>query len=99
MEGACAPSNKKPYLHLDEHYWGAFQRNHNVRGAGAIGPLQVAATILTLWFKHSKKGKPTAEQAQEVLDTINLIDTNFKRTLGRSSWLQYRNKKISLNPA
>ena len=99
VQGACSPSNKEPYLHLDEHYWEAFQRNHNVMGRGAISHLQVAATLLTLWFKHIKKGKPTAEQAQVVLNTINLKDTNFKRTLGRSSWLQYRDNNISINPA
>ena len=99
VQGACSPSTEEPYLHLDKHYWEAFQKNHNVHGRGAIGPLQVAATLLVLWFECAGLGKPSAKQALCVLDTINLTDQNYARTLTRCSWLQYRNKEIRVNPA
>lgn len=99
VQGACGPSMEEPYLNLDKHYWESFQKNNNVRGRGAIGPLLVAGTLLALWFEYNRMGKPTASQALAVLDTIDLTDLNYNRTLNRCSWLQYRDKNILLNPA
>lgn len=99
VQGACSPSMEEPYLHLDKHYWEAFQKNHSVRGRGAIAPLQVAGTLLAIWFEYTNMGKPSAEQVLAVLDTINLSDLHYTRTLSRCSWLQYRKKEILINPA
>ena len=99
VQGACSPSMEEPYLHLDKHYWEAFQKNHSVRGRGAIAPLQVAGTLLALWFEYTNMGKPSAKQVLAVLDTINLSDLHYARTLSRCSWLQYRKKEILINPA
>lgn len=99
VQGACSPSTEEPYLHLDKHYWEAFQKNNSVRGRGAIAPLQVAGTLLAIWFEYTNMGRPSAGQVLAVLDTINLSDSNYARTLNRCSWLQYRKKEIIINPA
>jgi hypothetical protein len=99
LQGACSPSKGEPYLHLNAHYWEAFQKNHSVLGRAAIAPLQVAGTLLALWFECAKMGKLSSVQALAVLETLNLRDQNYARTLNRCSWLQHRNKEILINPA
>jgi len=99
VEGACAPLGQEPYLQLDPPYWEAFQKNHKVRGPGAIAPLQVVGTLLALWFKYGELGKPTVRQALVILESLGLQDKHTNRTLSNCSWLQQRDKNIIINPA
>lgn len=100
MEGACAPSKTSPYLTLDMHCWNAMKEQTPPRGPGSISPIAVAATLLALWMKTAKLGTATQAEAQKVLGTINLRDSNAARSIQAAEWLQGRaGGVIVLNPA
>ena len=99
FEGACAPSKKPPYIHLDEQYWEVLKTNTPMRGRGAISSVVLSATLLSLWFKQAGLGQPSPAQAGKVERTINLEDKARTRSLKNCSWLQIRKGKIGINPA
>lgn len=99
LEGACSPTTTPPFLHLDELYWEAFRQGMPERGRNAIGPMQLAGTLLALWFKQANLGNPSQAQAQAVLQTINLRDKNPSRAIQNCQWLQPRNGGFQINPA
>jgi hypothetical protein len=100
LEGACAPSEEEPFLHLDVHCWEEFKRQVPSAGRAAMSPIVLAATLLTLWFRAAGLGNPTQAQAQGVLRTIGVEDKNPSRGIQRAEWLQSRpGGAILLNPA
>jgi hypothetical protein len=100
LVGACEPSMESPHLHLDEKCWAAFKRNTGLRGPSAIGPTQLAGTLLCLWFKYAGiKGKPSQAQALEVLENLGVTDKNSSRSIKNCGWLQNRPDGIQINPA
>lgn len=100
VEGACSPSDEAPFIHLDEHCWESFKQNTPPRGPKAVAAINLAATLLCLWFKHSgQDGNPTPAQAKAVLDTIGVSEKNPSRAVKNCEWLQSRAGGIQLNPA
>jgi hypothetical protein len=100
LEGALSPSDSEPFIHLNPHCWEAFKKNTPVRGQGAVSPIALAGTLLSLWFQHAgRPNPPSMAQAQLVLGTINLRDQNPGRGIGNSEWLQLRSGSIVINPA
>jgi hypothetical protein len=100
VQGSCAPVGDEPYLHLDSHCWESFKKNTPARGPQGIGPLQLAGTLICLWFKHAGiEGRPTQAQAQAVLGTIGMVDKNPSRAMKNCEWLQMRAGSILINPA
>lgn len=100
LTGACSPSAEAPYLHLDVRCWEALKKNTPERGADAISPIVLAATLLALWSRAANLGTPTQAQAQAVLETIHLRDSNPSRAIKGCDWLQSRARgTIVLNPA
>lgn len=100
VAGACGPSAEAPFVHLDQRYWEALRQKTGSRGIDAIAPVALAATLLAIWFKHSKQAaNPTLQQCQEVLSTIGLRDQNAARSLRNADWLQSRNGSVQVNPA
>lgn len=100
VQGACSPELEPPYLHLDPKSWEAFRRNTPKRGASAIGPILVAATLQCLWFKYGAiEGKPTQALAKQALDTIGAKDPNASRSIKNCEWLQSRADGLVLHPA
>ena len=97
--GAANPTLEEPHIHLDHPYWEAFKRNTPKRGDGAIPPITLAATALALWSKHAKSIVVNVAAAQKVLKTIGIEDHNPNRGLKNCSWLQYRDTRITINPA
>lgn len=99
LEGACSPTLDSPFLQLDPHCWEAFRKGLPERGRNAIGPMQLAGTLLALWFRHARLGNPTQAQGQAVLDTIGVTDKNPSRAIRNCEWLQLRNGNFQVNPA
>lgn len=100
LEGACAPGNEPPYLHLDVHCWEEFKKNTPSRGRNSVAAISLAATLLALWFKHAGiEGRSTQTQAKAVLDTIGLTEPNPSRSIKNAEWLQSRGGGILINPA
>lgn len=101
VQGACDPQSADPFLILDHDAWEAFKTQLGDRGAHAVAPAAAAATLLALWFKSSSgQANATQAQAQAVLKSINVRDTNAARGVRRSEWLQARaGGQIILNPA
>lgn len=98
--GACDPSLSDPYLTLDLHHWEAMRRDLPSRGAKAIAPIQLAASILCLWARHAGIGAVTQIMAQNVLANISGKDPNPGRGLDSSDWLQRKQGGvITINPA
>lgn len=101
LQAACDPRSNEPYLILDHSAWEAFKDQLGDRGLHAVAPAAAAATLLALWFKNSNgQANATQAQAQAVLKSINVRDTNAARGVKRSEWLQARaGGQIILNPA
>lgn len=98
--GACDPTEAEPYLRLDVHHWEQMKKDLPMRGPKAIPPIVLAASILCLWARHSSHGVVTQSQAQGVLATIGLRDSNATRGIQSAEWLQGRpNGQIVLNPS
>jgi hypothetical protein len=100
VEGACSPTMDAPYLQLDLHCWEAMKRKVPERGPGSVSPVNLAATLLALWFRSAGLGNPTQSQALAVLGTIGVSDKNPSRSIKNTSSLQGRpGGQIVLNPA
>jgi len=100
VRGACDPSVDEPYIHLDRRSWETFKKNTPARGPNAVAGVNLAGTLLCLWFKTlGKKDKPAQAQALAVLDTIGVQDRNPSRALQNCDWLQSRGGTIQINAA
>lgn len=100
VQGACAPEESPPYMHLDHHYYEAFRRNTPRRGRSAIPNVTLAGTLLALWFKHAKlENGVEVGHIQQVLQNLSVDGPNAARSLKNCPWLQYRSSRVSLNPA
>lgn len=100
VEGACSPSDEAPFIHLDDGCWESLKKNTPERGSKAVAAINLAATLLCLWFKHSGQDvNPTAVQAKAVLQTIGVSEKNPSRAVKNCEWLQSRGGGIQLNPA
>ena len=99
VTGACSPSTATPYLHLDQHCWEALKKNTPIKGPGSVSPTTLAATLLVLWMERLGPTKPTVENVDAVLNTIDLEDRNAVRAVKNCQWLQYRDGTILFNPA
>lgn len=100
LVGACAPSKESPYLTLDMHCWNSLKEQTPPRGLGSVSPMALAGTLLALWMQVAKLGTATQAEAQKVLKTINLRDTNAARSIKGTDWLQGRSGGvIVINPA
>jgi hypothetical protein len=99
--GACNPSFDPPYIFLDDYSWEELKKNTPPRGPKAVPQIALAASLLNLWFKHSKVSvRPTINQCQEVLATIHLpVDKNVNRSIKNTRWLQKREKELVINPS
>jgi hypothetical protein len=98
--GACDPSVTDPFVTLDSHHWEAMRRDLPSRGAKAIAPIQLAASVLCLWARHAGIGAVTQAMAQNVLANIAGRDPNPGRGLDSSDWLQRKQGGVvTINPA
>lgn len=98
--GACDPSVTDPFVTLDSHHWEAMRRDLPSRGAKAIAPIQLAASVLCLWARHAGIGAVTQSMAQNVLANIAGRDPNPGRGLDSSDWLQRKQGGVvTINPA
>jgi hypothetical protein len=97
--GACDPSTEAPYIRLDKHYWTSFRNVLPGRGQGAIAPLTIALTLLSLWFETARLANPTMEAGKIVLGQIGVRDRNPKQALNNCQWLRDRDGGVSINPA
>lgn len=89
--GALNPSRESPFLHLDRHCWAALKKGTGQRGPNAMNPTAVAGTLLALWLKSAGLDvQATQALAQEVLDTIDIVDKNPSRGVKNAKWLQGR---------
>ncbi|MEO8187298.1 MAG: hypothetical protein ABI580_08050 [Burkholderiaceae bacterium] len=100
LVGACEPTREPPYLVLDAKSWEAFKKNTPPRGLNSVAGLQLAGTLLCVWFKHGGiTGRPTQAQALAVLGSIGVTDKNPSRSIKNCTWLQSRPDGIQINPA
>ncbi|QNH15551.1 hypothetical protein HEP74_00674 [Xanthomonas sp. SS] len=98
--GACDPSAADPFVTLDSHHWEAMRRDLPSRGAKAMSPIQLAASVLCLWARHAGIGSVTQSMAQNVLANIGCRDPNPGRGLDSSDWLQRKQGGVvAINPA
>ena len=100
VEGACSPSDEAPFIHLDDHCWESFKKNTPPRGPKSVSSINLAVTLLCLWFKHSdREGNPSQAEAQAVLGTIGISENNPSRAVKNCEWLQSRENGIRINSA
>ena len=100
LKGAIDPTTESPYIHLDRHCWEALKKQTPQRGIGAISPVGLVGTLLSLWFTAADLGNPTQKHAHEVLNGIGINDKNPTRGIKSTNWLQGRQGGvIVLNPA
>lgn len=100
LVGACAPAKESPYLTLDMHCWNTLKEQTPPRGQGSVSPMALAGTLLALWMQTARLGNATQAEAQKVLGTINLRDSNAVRSIKSTEWLQGRaGGVIVVNPA
>ena len=96
LEGAAAPSEQAPFIHLDHKYWEALK---SINGLARTPPPVLAASMLLLWDRHAKIGGITLKTCNGVLKTIDLTAKNAARGFKNCDWLQLRGNSIKLNPA
>lgn len=99
LQGACRPDMEPPYIHLDKYRWQELKDELPSRGPNAIPSIVIVASILVLWMEEIGDEKPTVDDAQDVLDTIDTRDRNPGRGISNCEWLQLRNEQIVLDPA
>lgn len=100
LVGACDPAPAEPYLRLDVHHWEQMKKELPMRGPKAVAPIVLTASMLCLWARHAGIGVVSQAQAQTVLGTINVRDSNATRGIQGAEWLQARpNGQIVLNPS
>lgn len=100
LVGACDPSSEAPFITLDAKSWEAFKKNIPPRGAQSVANVQLAGTLLCLWYMNAgMSSRPTQAQALAVLKTIGATDVNPSRAIKNCSWLQSRADGIQINPA
>jgi len=100
LRGACDPSLEPPYVHLDKHHWQALKEELPSRGRNAIPSIVISASILAAWLEEAKPNKrPTIEEAQSVLKSIDTRDRNPGRGISNCQWLQAKNGEITVHPA
>lgn len=99
VQSACDPLMEPPYLRLDVHRWAALKRNTPARGPNSVGPISLAATLLGLWFRHSRPDRPpTIREAQVVLSTLLTRDQNPARAIRSCPWLRYAGSVVTIKP-
>lgn len=96
---ALAPSQDSPFLQLDIRTWEAFRKNFPSRGTQSVSATALALTALALWFNRLGVDPPRIDQAQMVLNTINVLGKNPTRSVTNCDWLQQRGKTVVLSPA
>lgn len=100
LRGACTPRLEPPYVHLDKHHWQELKEELPSRGRNAIPSIVIAASILAAWLEEAKPNKkPTIEEAQSVLKSIDTRDRNPGRGISNCEWLQEKDGVISVHPA
>ena len=100
LKGACNPSHDAPFLELDAHCYEAMRRTLPERGATAISKIQLAGTLLGLWFYYASLGNVTQAQAQAVLGGLQQRDRNPLRGLNNADWILVRTGgRFAVNPA
>lgn len=100
LQGACDPTETEPFLQLDHDSWESFKTQLGDRGKHAVSPMAAAVTLLALWLKQLGLGSPSVAQAQKVLATIGVRDTNAGRGISRADWLQSKpGGQVIIHPA
>ena len=100
LKGACDPRLEPPYVHLDKHHWQELKEELPSRGRNAIPSIIIAASILAAWLEDvAPSEKPTVEDAQSVLKSIDTRDRNPGRGISNCEWLQKKDGEISVHPA
>lgn len=100
IESACSPSDEAPFIRLDDHCWESFKKNTPPKGPKSVASINLAVTLLCLWFKYSgHAGNPTQAEAQAVLGTIGEKEKNASRAVKNCEWLQSRENGIRINSA
>lgn len=97
--GACGPSISLPYIHLESRYWESFKKSLPGRGPGSVSPIQLALTLLGLWFDIAGLGQPSQSDANAVLEGIHIKDKNASRSVKNCDWLVSRGNGVVINPA
>ena len=100
VEDACSPSDEAPFIHLEDHCWESFKKNTPPKGPKSVASINLAVTLLCLWFKYSgREGNPTQAEAQAVLGTIGEKEKNASRAVKNCAWLQSQENGIRINSA
>jgi hypothetical protein len=98
LVASCNPTLTAPFMELDPRYWEAFRRNMPLRGPTAVGPIQLACTLLALWARRGGFGPVTVAQGIALLATIDVTDRNAYRSIANCAWLQRRGGGVVVNP-
>lgn len=100
LQGACDPTPDAPFLVLDAHCYEAMRRALPARGTRAITNIQIAGTLLGLWFHYLGAGAVSQAQAQSALEPLGARDANAPRGIANADWLQARGSgQFIVNPA
>jgi hypothetical protein len=100
LTGACNPTVDAPFITLDAHRYEAMRRSLPARGTKSISNIQLAGTLLALWFYYAGLGNVSQAQAQAVLGPLGVRDPNPGRGIANAEWLQTRaGGQFALNPA
>jgi len=100
LEGACSPSTEAPFMTLDAHRYEAMKKALPARGEKSISNIQLAGTLLGLWFYYAGLGNVTQSQAQMILDPLGKRDPNPGRGIANAHWIQTRaGGQFAINPA
>lgn len=100
LQGTCSPAVDAPFMTLDAHRYEAMRKALPERGAKAISNIQIAGTLLGLWFYYAGLGNVTQAQAQAILDPLGKRDANPGRGIANAHWLQSRaGGQFAINPA
>jgi hypothetical protein len=100
LQGACSPVVDAPFMTLDAHRYEAMRKALPERGGKAISNIQIAGTLLGLWFYYAGLGNVTQAQAQAILEPLGKRDPNPGRGIANAHWIQSRaGGQLAINPA
>jgi len=96
--GAIDPSEQPPFIRVNKRNWEGLVRAMPKRGRGAVSPLALVLTALSVWKDSANLGRASVAEGLGVLRALGLDDKNTKRSIANCEWLMERGDGVVLNP-
>jgi len=98
LMGAIDPTEEPPFIRVNKRNWEGLVRGVPKRGRGAVSPLALVLTALSVWKDSAGLGRASVSEGLGILRALGLDDKNTKRSIANCEWLMERGDGVVLNP-